>query len=334
MKKFISIFILLILICSCEDHNQNNLIVPGNPNTSFHRKILDGYFVTSIAFDHKGNAWIGTFKQGLIKYNSFETKVYDWHNSTIPENGVINDIAIDSHDNVWIGCEGLIKFDGSRFISFNSENSPIPEDFVYSIAIDSKDNVWFTSCRFRTGGLVKYDGFHWEVFTPLNSDLPVNYIRSIAVDRNDNVWLALSEIVNEASLVKISGSLWATYTRADLGFTPYYFTNIEFNSRNQLCGGIDYSLSSSVINAGPQVFIFNGHDSEEFTFNNAANVKSITVDDEDNIWCASTSGYAVYNGENWIVDDSTFRQTGVFAIEQDRNKKIWIGTGNGVYTSY
>jgi ligand-binding sensor domain-containing protein len=34
--------------------------IPGNPNTTFYKKILDGYFVTSIAFDSKGNAWIGT----------------------------------------------------------------------------------------------------------------------------------------------------------------------------------------------------------------------------------------------------------------------------------
>lgn len=330
MKRLSCIFIFLILICSCEnDHDFTR--IPGNPDTSFFRKILDGYFVTSIAFDHKGNAWIGTFKQGLIKYNSFETKVYNWHNSIIPENSLIYDIAVDSHDNIWIGCDGLIKFDGSRFTNYNSENSPIPEDFVYSIAVDSKDNVWFTSCRFRTGGLVKYNGDSWEVFTPQNSDLPVNSIRSVTVDKKDNVWLALSEIVNEACLVKISGSLWTIITKEDLGFTPYYFANIEFNSRNKLCGAIDYSLSNTFITPGPQVFIYDGMQSEQLSFNNAEIIKSITVDDKDNIWCANSGGYAVYNGEKWIIDDSTFSQTGVFAIEQADNKNIWIGTGDGVY---
>jgi hypothetical protein len=42
---------------------------------------MDGYFVTSIAFDSKGNAWIGTFKQGIIKYNPLETVIYNSSNS-------------------------------------------------------------------------------------------------------------------------------------------------------------------------------------------------------------------------------------------------------------
>lgn len=93
MKKSVCILILSIFICSCEEYNLDNTRIPGNPDTSFYRKILDGYFVTSIAFDHKGNAWIGTFQQGLIKYNAFETTVYDSHNSIIPENSVIRDLA-------------------------------------------------------------------------------------------------------------------------------------------------------------------------------------------------------------------------------------------------
>ena len=41
--------------------------------------------------------------------------------------------------------------------------------------------------------------------------------------------------------------------------------------------------------------------------------------------------YAVYNGEDWIVDDSTFKDISVFTIEQANDNKIWIGTGNGIY---
>lgn len=321
----------MIFICSCEEYNHDDTILTGTPNTSFYTKILDGYFVTSIAFDHKGNAWIGTFKQGLIKYNSSETKLYDWNNSIIPKDCVINDIAVDSHDNIWIACEGLIRFDGSSFTLFNTGNSPIPEDYVKSIGIDSKENVWFTSCRFREGGLVKFNGNSWNVFTPQNSDLPVNFIRSVAVDRNDNVWLALSETVNESCLVKISGSLWNIYTDENLGFNPYFFADIGCNSRNQVCGAIDYMLSSTFVNVGPQVFIFNGQKSEQLSFDDVTKVMSIKIDDEDNIWCANIGGYAVFNGENWIVDDSTFKDTGVFTIEQARDRKIWLGTSDGIY---
>ena len=327
MKKLIYLFSILIFLNSCEKSNIN----PGNLNTDFNRKILDGYFVTSIAFDKQGNAWIGTFKQGLIKYSSNEAIVYNSSNSILPDNSVIHDIAVDNMDNIWIGCEGLIKYDGTNFVQYNSTNTPIPEDFVSSIAIDSKDNIWFTSSRFRQGGIVKYDGSNWTVYTPDNSDLPVNFVKSIAIDQNDNVWFALNEIVNESYLVKISDDNWTIYTSTDLGFTPYYFGNIQINSQNRLCGAIDYSLSSTMTNNGPQVFIFDGASSEKLQYDSISNIKSITVDNENNIWCTSYGGYAVFDGENWTIDNSSFKETGVFTIEQSQDSKIWIGTGNGIY---
>ena len=327
MKKLVYLFCLLISISSCEKSDDDPHIL----RTDFNHKILDGYFVTSIAFDNQGNAWIGTFKQGLIKYNSNETTVYNAENSILPDSSVIYDIAVDSKDNVWIGCEGLIKYEGNEFTQYNSTNSPIPEDFVYSIAIDSKDNIWFTSCRFLQGGIVKYDGSNWTVYKPENSELPVNFVKSIAIDNNDNVWLALSEVVNNSYLVRIRNDNWRTYTSDDLGFSPYYFGNIQINSKNEVCGAIDYSLSSTMFNNEPQVFIFDGESSELMQIDSVSSVKSITIDNEDNIWCAAHSGYAVFDGKEWTVDNISFKENSVFAIEQALDNSIWIGTGDGIY---
>ncbi len=336
MRKWILFFSITVSLLACEKSDLKvfsdlSPTVPGNPDTDFNLKILDGYFITSIAFDSRGNAWIGTFDKGLIRYNSTETVVYNSSNSAYPVNSVIWDVAVDSRDNVWIGTAGLVKFDGLNFTLYNSVNTSIPEDFVYSLAIDSKDNIWFTSCRFKEGGIVKYDGSTWNVFTPGNSGLPVNLVQSITVDKDDNVWLALSEIVTQTYLVRISGDRWTNYTSDDLGFTPYYFGNIQFNSRNQLCGAIDYSLSSLGVLTGPQVFIFNGATSRQLNFDNMSRIKSLTVDNQDNIWCLAADGFAVYNGVKWTIDNSNFKDHGIFSIEQSPDKKIWIGTGDGIY---
>lgn len=329
MKKLLIILVTTFSLFSCSKEN----VIPanGDPKTDFAQKILDGNFVTSIAFDSKGNAWIGTFQQGLVMYNSKKTLVFNSTNSVLPENSVINDIKVDSKDNVWIGCEGLLKFDGANFTLYNSTNSGLPEDYVKSIAIDSKDNIWMTSSRFKRGGLVKYDGSRWQVFTPSNSPLPVNFVQSLAIDHDDNVWLAFGEKVNGATIARITGNNWKIYTPADLGFTPYYFGNIDINSNDEICGAIDYSLSSSSIHAGPQVFRFDGNDSRQLNFNNTSSVMFLTVDKDDNIWCGLFDSFAVYNGTQWIIDNTTFKEVGVFSIKQAPDSKIWIGTSNGIY---
>ncbi len=327
MKKLFFILIIFIAFASC-DKMDNNPIV----NTNFNNHILEGYFVTSIAFDNLGNAWIGTFKQGLIKYNSKETIVYKSGNSVFSDTTVINDIAIDSKNNVWIACDGLVKYDGKKFTKYNSQNSPIPEDYVSSIAIDSKDNIWFSSSRFRQGGLVKYDNSNWTVYTPNNSDLPANLIKNIAIDSDDNVWIALSEVVNNSFLVKISNNKWSVITDSDLGFTPYFLSNISINSRNELYGSIDYSLSSSMVHNNTQVFIYNGRSTQKLKFDKQSSTTCMIVDNEDNIWCGLFGGgYAVYNGQKWIVEQHCFNNKGVFTIEQSPDKKIWIGTGSGIF---
>jgi ligand-binding sensor domain-containing protein len=180
MKRIGLLITICISLISCDKSND---IAPEIINTDFKTKILDGYFVKSIAFDKQGNAWIGTFKQGLIKYNSIGATIYNSTNSIISDTSVIYDLVIDSKNNVWIACEGLIKFDGSSFKHYSSSNTPIPEDFVSSIAIDSKDNIWFSSSRFRQGGIVKYDGTDWTVFTPDNSDLPINFVQSLQLTK-------------------------------------------------------------------------------------------------------------------------------------------------------
>ena len=334
MKKAFPCFLLMLLL-ACE---QREDIPPGlypekyndSLNTEFNTRILEGYFVTAVAFDQLGNAWIGTFSQGLIKYNPQETVVYDTSNSVIP-GSPIWDVAVDSKNNVWIGSDALIEYDGNRFTTYNSSNTGIPEDYVSFIAVDSKDNIWFASCRFRQGGLVKYDGSQFTVFTPENSPLPASLIHGISIDINDNVWLALTETVQETYLVKISGGRWNLYTSNDFGFSPYYISNIDINSDNDVCAAIDYSLSSTWPNIGPQIFIFDGQAAEKMQFDNVSKVHNMTVDRSDHIWCATWDGYAVFDGDQWMVDNSTFSESSVFTIEQAPDLRIWIGTGNGIF---
>jgi len=328
MKKLIYIICLLVVFSSCRKHNDST----PSFNTNFTHKILDGYFVTAIAFDHLGNTWIGTFKQGLIKYNAEGIVVFNSTNSIISSTAVINDIAVDSKNNIWIGADGLYKYDGSSFKVYNTANKTIPEDYVPSVAIDSKDNVWFSSCRMGTGGVMKYDGTNWTLFTPANSVLPVNFVKSITIDKNDNVWLAFTQTVSQTYLAKISKDIWTVYSNKELGFSPYYYGSITTNSKNQLCGAIDYSLSSMSSNKRPMAFVFDGNSATQYQNNdNWVGLQSITIDNKDRIWGIDGWGYTVYDGSKWITDHETFKDNSVFAIEQAADGKMWMGTGNGVY---
>lgn len=301
------------------------------------QKILDGYVVKDIAFDSKGNAWIATLKQGLIRYNENETVFYNSENSVLPENFIIWDIAVDKDDNVWIGADGLWKYDGKEFTHYNSQNTAIPEDAVWSIAVDSKNNIWFASCRFRQGGLVKYDGKSWTIYTPDNSPLPTNAVKSITIDQSDNIWLSLSDYVNQAYLVKISNDEWNIYDKNDFGFSPYYLGGIQCDGKNRLWVTIDYSLAATVASPPPHFFIFDGKHTSQLSCRQNMGFgdrrTGLIIDHNDYVWCFGVGAICgVWINEQWTqFDDSEFEGERIWVIKEDPNHRLWFGMENGIY---
>ena len=54
---------------------------------------------------------------------------------------------------------GLAKFDGTIWKIFNTANSGLPHDLVYSIVLDEHENVWIGTdgglAVYREGGVIK-----------------------------------------------------------------------------------------------------------------------------------------------------------------------------------
>lgn len=313
--------------------NEGELINHGNISG---RRILDPYFIMSIAFDKDGNAWIGTFKQGLIKYNEQETTYFNSSNSLFTADMVINSINSDSKGTVWIGSDGLIRYDRNKFSIYNSANSPIPEDYIHSIKIDSRDNIWFSSSRHQLGGLVRFDGkSKWKVFTPKNSSMPGHMISSIAIGGNNKVWVGLNDYVENNFLVKIENEQITRYTAKNIGFTPYYLGDICVDSKDQLYVLSDYSLSSSMYNDGPHIFSFDGKNTKKI-YCPYDDLHSMMIDSKNNLWCIPRypKDILVYKNDEWHVFsifDKEDTEQAIFCIQEAPDGKIWVGTAKGIY---
>ena len=336
LQLFQIIIAVLLIITGCEKEQ----IIFKKIDFEISKHILPEYFVKSIDFDSKENAWIGTFKQGLIKYDGKSSTIFNSKNSIIPDSAVIWDLKVDNYDNIWLGTTyGLIRYDGENFKLYNTSNSPILEDVVWSIGIDQKNIIWFASCRFEQGGLMTLDGTKWESYTPENSILPANSIKDIVIDNNNIVWLAMSEIVNNACFVKINNGNWNIYDNSDLGFRPYYFGNLAIGKNNMLIASIDYGLSS----AGPRSPYLIQYDGFNWEINDPVDengvplgeIKALNTDLEGNIWVSFWSfndvKLAVYNGQKWYYSEPGCPIESGFTIEPDFEDNIWIGTGHGIY---
>ena len=134
-----------------------------------------------------------TFMPDQIEY------IIDSWNSEkgLPVNGV-NGVTQTKDGYLWLGSEeGLVRYNGSDFVVFNSKNTPAFQDsFITSLHSDNDNTLWIGT---RTGYLIKYED---KKFTGYSiPELKNKQINAIFTDKQGNVWIGGAD----AGLVKFDG---------------------------------------------------------------------------------------------------------------------------------
>ncbi len=298
------LFLLIILLSQFLTLSCNNGVSSPFGNYEISDHILGEYFVTSIAFDSKNTAWIGTFDKGLIKYDGTTTH-FDNSNSDLPDSLIIWSLAVDHNDVLWIASQkGLIKYENNKFHIYNKSNAPLVTDNVFALTVDNNNSIWFTSSFFREGGIMNFDGTNWNLFTPQNSPLPGSLIGDITIDDNNNVWAAINEGVNSSSIVKITDDNITVFGEVEINIPLYQFRSICAGSNNNIYASLDYSLSSSAMYGEPNIIMYNGSDWRvidpvDENGERIQDVNNIASDNNGNLWAATSEGLAIYNGRKW-----------------------------------
>ncbi|MEN6512092.1 MAG: two-component regulator propeller domain-containing protein, partial [Chloroherpetonaceae bacterium] len=102
-----------------------------------------------------------------------------WLNFT---NGNQINAIVEEGNTMWVGTDGgLVSIDKTTGdpTFYNSSNSGLPNNYVWSIAIDGSGTKWIGTLA---GGLAQFDGTNWTVYHALKSGLPNNFVLSIAID--------------------------------------------------------------------------------------------------------------------------------------------------------
>ena len=301
-----------IWICSAEFdiieatykfHRQSKLIVD--------TLMLWGEFLD---MDLEGNLWIAG-RNGLARYDGNNITI--WDDSKLEDisiqNGSILSMNIDNEDNIWIGTTkyGILKFDGSQFTNYNSENSGLSQGTftttagIKAIDFDKAHNVWICSTE---NGVVKFDGNDWIVYNKDNSELPTNNVNELKVDKTGNIW-----IVTNLGLAKYDNQNWTIYNKENTGFPSDKFIKISIDNSNNIWAylGKDFGVDYGIIK-------FDGVDFTLYNKSNSGlkgnNIKAIFIDSYDNKWL-SVSDNLGYNGVN------VFKEGGVIltSVEEADN---------------
>jgi ligand-binding sensor domain-containing protein len=86
-------------------------------------------------------------------------------------------------------------------------------------------------------------------------------------------------------------------------------------------------------NPGAGILKFDGRNFDRIDIDDYFIVKNLKIDKADKIWCGDWAGkmrYGVFSGQGWIYQELSQTLTGIFAIEQAPDGRMWLGTSGGI----
>lgn len=340
-KRFILIF-LICLLFSCQKEEEEikpfytNKILKGITWEVYGKETgLHSDFIVCLASDEFRNIWIGTYSNGIAKFDGLVWEIFNTSNSGLP-NDSIEEITFDRNEILWIATKysGLAKFNGSEWVIYKDADFPGLNNKIRSIAVDMDNVKWIAYGHFEEGGLVKFDDTNWTLFTPENSVLPSCMIDQIHVDKDNRIWAG-----THGGLVSIQNGQWTVFNK-DNTIMPYnWIWDISSDSQGNIWFGSNAMLYSEYF-AGTLLrfdgkYWYENKPSESGKTTNR--VHSIVTDNWGNIWVATgdltleqSFGYQIsmFNGQEWFVLsdlDPTFPNTFVLDMVVDQDNILWIG---------
>lgn len=294
--------------------------------------------------------------------NDYITK--GWNTSDgVP--GTITDIIQSSDGYIYLGTyEGLVRFDGFKFITFNKHSG---HDYSFmsarSVFEDSNKNIWIGS---NDGGIEKISGNKKTLFTTDNG-LPNNSIRTITEDLKGNIWVGtasgvcyidkennvilpdiskakdLDKTIIERLFCDTSGRIWILTANTNgiyhyTGDSISRYKNFDELGNFHATAVAQDSYGTLWFGLG-QLGIVKLQDN--IIHRVTTNTKLDTIptwtichDSSGGIWFGTEKGISIYRDGVYadFSNDFTFKQSNINKIIEDREGNIWVATDSSGLT--
>ncbi|UCH96680.1 MAG: helix-turn-helix domain-containing protein [Candidatus Aminicenantes bacterium] len=218
---------------------------------------------------------------------------------------------------IWVATqEGIARFDGVKFVTFNNENTPeIRINYVHALIEDREGSLWIGT---DGGGLLRFKA---GKFTSFRSKIgaPDDIVMSLCEDREGSIWIG----THGGGLIRFKEGKFTTYNTKK-GLSNSTVLSIYEDRKGNLWigtggGGLNRLKDGKFKTFTKKHGLSNNH------------VWSILEDKSGSLWIGT------YDGLNRFIDGKLVNYTvekglssdAVFSICEDQEGNLWIGTGGG-----
>lgn len=237
----------------------------------------------------------------------------------LPQNSVLA-IAQTPDGYLWLGTEeGLARFDGVRFVSFDKRNTPsLQSDEVDALLVDHHGTLWV---GMRGGGLVSVAGGVFTAFTTKDG-LSNDSVQALFEDARGDLWVG----TDGGGLNRFRDGKFFVYTTKD-GLGDNAIFSICGDHQGGLWIGTHKGVSHWTNGRWLNVTQKDGMPSDD--------IRSLYADEAGSVWIGtngaglahlSSTGITTYTTRNGLSENH------IWSIFKDSAGSLWLGTGGGGIT--
>lgn len=329
------IHILILLFCSLHVYSQQNEKISCQ---SIHTDIgLSQSSVLSIEQDSYGFIWLGT-RDGLNLYNGSQIQIY----KNIPGDeksiagNLINDIAEDTHRNLWIAHNNGISLLDRKTGHFTNYQITAHNKEIRSLAIID-GQLW--ACGW-SGLFILDENDRFTPYSPNNNDIKL-YLSTSKIFQartKDGYWIATTNNglcyldTKSKQVEKVFSGVYHDVRIEDIVFHP----NGKMYVATYGKGLLECDADGNIIRRW-------NRESTGGRFN-IDNIRSLAIDKSGLVWIGGFQGLATLNTTDHVIQKRTLTHA-VFEVDDisvrslfvDRNGSVWMGTyhhGAFLYDDY
>ena len=255
-------------------------------------------------------AWGLDPRKGLTQYS--RTVWTQQHG--LPQD-TIRAIAQTADGYLWLGTdEGLARFDGYDFVTFDKSNGDLPANSVTALAAARDGSLWIGT----SNGLVQYRGKQFRIFTT-KQGLPDNAITSLSEDDEGSLWIVAGNYLSHFQRGKFTNLA----PGKDLPIQSVRTVEEDHHHQVWVGGfnGVVKRVGDRFVPVVDEKLLAGGY------------VTNLLFDRQDNLWAGGSAGILVRSPAGAIrrYDTSSgLPNMVVRVLLQDRDGNIWAGTNGGL----
>jgi ligand-binding sensor domain-containing protein/signal transduction histidine kinase len=216
---------------------------------------------------------------------------------------------------IWLATDdGLVRFDGIRFVTFDRQNTPaMKSGVILTLFEDTNGALWIGT----DGGLLEYQNGKFVAYATKDG-LANDRVTALTSDREGRLWIA-----TPGGLSRLQNGRFVTYTTNN-GLPSNSIGALFADSR----GNIWASTTSALVR-------FNAELITEFTTLDGLprnRVNAIYEDRDGDLWFATPGGLARFVDERFveITTANGLASNMVWTMREDREGNLWVGTDGGL----